>query len=215
MDGEVAAVMAARSGDRQAFGWLVERYQRPVFNLAYRMLGTAGDAEDAAQEAFLKAYRALDGYDPRRSFSTWLLSITAHHCIDCIRRRHLREVSLDGMPAWRRQAGPALDPEAEAQAGERARLVRAALALLPAEYRLVVVLRYWQDLGYAEIAEVLGESESAVKSRLHRARRRLAEVLCAPQPGSWAGGPEERRAPGAVAAALDGSSECVAIAPAS
>ena len=82
MNKEIAWVDAAVAGDTRAFDRLVERYQKPVFSLAFRMLGNRDEAEDAAQEAFLKAYRALGSYDRRRSFSTWLLSITAHHCID-------------------------------------------------------------------------------------------------------------------------------------
>jgi len=175
VDEEAVLIERARSGDREAFGQLVERYQRPVFSLSYRMLGSAADAEDAAQESFLKAYRGLRAYDASRAFSTWLLSIAAHHCIDRIRRRHIREVPLDAVAAW--QSAAELGPQASAERVAEANAVRAGLALLPEEYRVVVVLRYWHELGYAEIADILGESESAVKSRLHRARQRLAECL--------------------------------------
>lgn len=77
------------AGDQQAFGELVQHYERDVFNLAYRMLNNRGEAEDAAQEAFLRAYTNLDRYDRERSFKTWLLSITSNHCIDRLRRRRL------------------------------------------------------------------------------------------------------------------------------
>lgn len=170
-------VHAARNGDRQAFGRLVDLYQRPVFSLAYRMLGNAADAEDAAQEAFLRAFRSLGGYDASRAFSTWILSIAAHYCIDRIRRRRMTEVSLDAVAPPRWQASPLADPETRADRAAEAERVRAGLAALPEEYRVVVILRYWHDMGYCEIAAILGESESAVKSRLHRARRRLAEYL--------------------------------------
>ncbi len=185
---EQAWVTAARGGDRRAFEALVERYQRPVYNLALRMLGRAEDAEDAGQEVFLRAYRALPAYDSARPFSTWLLSIAAHHCIDRIRRRRMHEVSLDALPPWRQLAAPAVDPEDHAVADDHARRVRALLQLLPEDYRLVVVLRYWHDFGYSEIAALTGESESAIKSRLHRARRQLAEHVAAIDPVGGATG---------------------------
>ena len=78
----------AIEGDDDAFAQLVELYQKPVYNLCYRMLGTPGDAEDAAQEAFLRAYKNLRRYDRNRSFATWLLSIASHYCIDQLRKRH-------------------------------------------------------------------------------------------------------------------------------
>jgi RNA polymerase sigma-70 factor (ECF subfamily) len=195
---EAEFVRAARAGDRDAFGRLVESYQRPVFSLAYRMLGSALEAEDAAQEAFLRAYRALGSYDASRPFSTWLLSITAHHCIDRIRRRRMQEVSLEALPACRAELSLDGNPEATAERDGEAERVRCGLASLPEGYRVVVVLRYWHDLGYGEIAGILGESESAVKSRLHRARRRLAEFLPEAAPAA-SGAPGAPGGPGAAA----------------
>lgn len=214
MDGEVALIEAAREGDRGAFGQLVERYERPVFSLAYRMMGNASDAEDAAQEAFFKAFRALGSYDAGRSFSTWLLSITAHHCIDRIRRRKNNEVSLDGMPQYRWQPGTSVDPQVAAERSGEAETVRAGLAALPEDYRVVVVLRYWHDLGYSEIASILGESESAIKSRLHRARRRLAEFLLEVDALPPARPADSGRGGAPAFSAAEGRSTCSAIAPA-
>jgi RNA polymerase sigma-70 factor (ECF subfamily) len=191
MNSEGKWVEAACAGDRTAFARLVELFQRPVFSLCYRMLGNPSDAEDAAQEAFLKAYRALAAYDPGRPFSTWLLAIAAHDCIDRIRRRRLQEVSLDAMPRWRWKPAEVDDPEDVVVESDEAAHMARLLAQLPEDYRLVVVLRYWHDLGYAEIAEILGDTESAVKSRLHRARRQLAVALAAEahsrEPGRPAG----------------------------
>lgn len=178
-EGVPRLVRAARDGDRGAFGLLVERYERPVFSLAYRLLGDDAEAEDAAQESFLRAWRALGRYDFERPFSTWLLSITAHFCIDRLRRRRPGE-SLDALPAWRQPPSDGADPEAEALRAVQADRVQRALGLLPDDYRLVVVLRYWHDLGYGEIADILDDTESAVKSRLHRARRQLAGLLVPP-----------------------------------
>jgi RNA polymerase sigma-70 factor (ECF subfamily) len=165
------------------------------------MLGDHGDAEDAAQEAFLKAYRALNRYDIKRSFSTWLLAVTAHHCIDKLRRRRLSVVSLEALPPWRWVPVETVDPERHVEMSDRADEVTGLLQTLPDDYRLVLVLRYWHDLGYAEIAELTGDTVSAVKSRLHRARRQLALQL----------GPEYERGDGQKAGAgYDGASEAAA-----
>lgn len=177
MEGEAAWIEAAGGGDKRAFEQLVLAYQKPVFSLAYRMLGNPRDAEDAAQESFVRCYRALGSYDRRRPFSTWLLSIVAHHCIDRLRRQRLREVSLDGLPTWRWMPGDAVDPESAAEDAELTDQVGRLLLELPEDYRLALVLRYWHDLGYEEISEVTGQTVSAVKSRLHRARRQLAEIM--------------------------------------
>ena len=95
MTDEMTWINQARQGDDEAFTNLVETYQKPVYNLCYRMLGEAEAAEDAAQETFLKVYQNLARYDRTRSFATWLLSIAAHHCIDRLRRRRFPSVSID------------------------------------------------------------------------------------------------------------------------
>lgn len=168
----------ARRGDKSAFGQLIEAYQGPVFNLAYRMLGNRGEAEEAAQEAFIRAYTRLDTYDPSRKFSTWMLSITSNYCVDLLRKRRALLLSLDqSLPPH-----PALmsdrddNPEVQAADSEREAMVQALLEHLPEDYRQAVVLRYWYDLSYEEIADVMETSVSAIKSRLFRARRQLAEV---------------------------------------
>ena len=168
----------ARRGDKFAFGQLIEAYQGPVYNLAYRMLGNSGEAEEAAQEAFIRAYTRLDSYDPTHKFSTWLLSITSNYCIDQIRKRRAVLLSIDEpLPPH-----PALHsdnnkgPEAVYIAQEREELVQNLLSELPDEYRQAVVLRYWYDMAYEEIAEVQKTTVSAVKSRLFRARRMLADA---------------------------------------
>ncbi len=182
---EPLLVQRTLAGDQQAFGELVQRYERDVFNLAYRMLNERTEAEDAAQEAFLRAYANLERYDPDRSFKTWILSITSNHCIDRLRRRRLVWLSLEEEPMM---PHPALTsdipgPEEAALTNERNVLVQGLLDDLNPDYRLAVVLRYWYDLSYAEIAEMLDTTESAVKSRLFRARQALAEHLDA-QPAS-------------------------------
>lgn len=177
-DEEQVWLEQARQGDKFAFGRLIEAYQGPVYNLAYRMLGNRGEAEEAAQEAFIRAYTRLDTYDPSRKFSTWMLSITSNYCIDLLRKRRALLLSLDQpLPPH-----PALmsdreeNPEAQASDTEREQMVQALLEHLPEDYRQAVVLRYWYDLSYEEIADVMDTTISAIKSRLFRARRQLAEV---------------------------------------
>jgi RNA polymerase sigma-70 factor (ECF subfamily) len=168
----------ARHGDRDAFGKLIGAYQTPVFNLAYRMLGNADEAEQAAQEAFIRAWTRLDAYDPAHKFSTWLLSITSNYCIDQIRKRRAILLSIDEPlpthPALMSETSSG--PEARVAESERQVVVQNLLETLPADYRQAVVLRYWYDMSYEEIAEVMETTVSAIKSRLFRARRQLANT---------------------------------------
>lgn len=177
-DEEQVWLERARKGDRVAFGRLVEAYQGPVYNLAYRMLNNRGEAEEAAQEAFIRAYTRLDSYDPQRKFSTWLLSITSNYCIDLIRKRRATLLSIEEPlpPHPALMSDRADGPEAQAVNHEREALVQTLLATLPEDYRETVILRYWYDMSYEEIAEVMDTTVSAIKSRLFRARRQLAEA---------------------------------------
>ncbi len=175
---DLALALQARQGSDEAFTQLVERHQAHVYNLCYRMLGEAEAAEDAAQETFLRAYQNLHRYDRSRPFTTWLLSIGAHYCIDRLRRRKLPAFSMDEERddgTTFEFADPAsLDPEAESvEREERDRLHR-LLSKLDATDRAAVILRYWYDCSEVEIAQSLKLTVSAVKSRLHRSRRALA-----------------------------------------
>jgi RNA polymerase sigma-70 factor (ECF subfamily) len=164
-------------GDQQAFTELVSRYQRSVFNLTYRMLGEAREAEDAAQEAFLRAYKHLERYDLNRSFKTWLLSIASNYCIDRLRKRRLTWLSFDEpLPPHPALTSDEVAPEKAVLLDERAQAVQEMLDSLPPDYRAAVVLRYWHDMPYAQIADALDTTESAIKSRLFRARQMLAET---------------------------------------
>jgi RNA polymerase sigma-70 factor (ECF subfamily) len=177
---EIGWIEQTLRGEQVAFGQLMHRYAGAVYNLAYRMLGDAQDAEDASQEIFLRAYTRLTSFDRTRRFSTWLLSIASNYCIDRLRRRRFAWLTLDdvafSLPSHER------GPERSALDREERDRVQAALRRLPDHYRLVLVLRYWQEMSYNEIAQVTGLTESALKTRLHRARHMLAEAL----------GPEEK-----------------------
>jgi RNA polymerase sigma-70 factor, ECF subfamily len=175
-DEEQTWVMQARRGDQRAFGRLVEAYQRPVFNLTYRMLGNVEEAEDAAQEAFLRAYSRLGQYDPEMKFSTWLFSIANHHCIDRLRKRRTTVISIDDNPVLQNLEGAELRPERHALQQEARIEVQAMLERLAPEYRTPLVLRYWEEMSYEEIAETMKVTVATVKSRLFRARQQLAAI---------------------------------------
>ena len=163
--------------DHAGFTAVVEEHQVAVHNLCYRMLGDSHLAEDAAQETFLRAFRAQDRYDPTRSVRTWLLSIAAHHCIDELRRRAL----LTWLPIRENPVlDPSLGPEASLVQREAEVEVRRLLEGLKPEERAAIVLRYWHDMSVEEIAEAMNASAHAVRTRLYHARRRLAASGAAP-----------------------------------
>lgn len=171
-------VARALDGDQDAFTDLVMDYNRAVYNLTYRMLGDTVEAEDAAQEAFLRAYRSLDRYDSQRSFKTWVLSIASHYCIDVIRKRRVGWLSLDDfLPGEVMAALESRSVEELAMDGERERTIQHLLKLLKPDERAIIALRYWNDLSYEEIAEMLHTNVGVVKSRLFRARQALANRI--------------------------------------
>jgi RNA polymerase sigma-70 factor (ECF subfamily) len=169
-------VREARAGSKQAFGRLVEAYQRPVYNLTYRMLGNAQEAEDAAQETFLRAYSRLKQFDPNHKFSTWIFSIANHHCIDRLRKRHGGSVSIDDNPVLQNLEEETPQPEANVLDAEASAQLQALLNRLDPDYRMPLILRYWEDYSYEQIAETLELTVPAVKSRLFRARKQIAEL---------------------------------------
>lgn len=170
---ELVWLEQARRGDLTAFSQLVAVFQAPVFNLAYRMLGNAAEAEDAVQETFVRMYTKLHTYQPERKLSSWVFSITSHYCIDRLRRRRGVALSLDDEPLAATLPAHAPGPEELAQRAEACDEVQRLVERLAPAYRVPVILRYWHDLSYAEIADVMGLTVQAVKSRLHRARLQL------------------------------------------
>ncbi len=175
-DQETFWIEQARQGDDGAFGCLVEAYQKPVFSLCYRMLGNSRDAEDAAQESFIRAYRYLNKYDPDRSFATWLLSIASHYCIDRMRKRRLQTVSTDVLPPEVVPDRNAPNPEKVFRDEEKEFAIQRLLKDLKPTDRAAIILRYWHEYSEKEIAEALDLTVSAVKSRLYRSRQLLADA---------------------------------------
>jgi RNA polymerase sigma-70 factor (ECF subfamily) len=171
-------VNAAMDGDEDSFAEIVYTFQDSVYNLCYRMLGERTEAEDATQEAFLRAYLNLSRYDQNRSFKTWVLTIASNHCIDRIRKRRMQFTSIDEpTPATLALSSDDPLPEQVTLSNERSQEVQELLDELQSDYRAAVVLRYWYDYSYAEIAEIMDTTESAIKSRLFRARQMLAEKI--------------------------------------
>jgi len=174
MDEEKIRLQEAISGDASAFGNLVEAYSQSVFNLCYRMLGDPFEAEDAAQETFIRAYKSLKRYDSERPFSTWVLSIAAHYCIDQLRRRKMKLVPFEALP-YEEIRDPSPNPEVNISINEDQEQIRRLLDMLSPTDRAAIVMFYWYEFSYDEISDALQISLSAVKSRLHRARRTLAQ----------------------------------------
>jgi RNA polymerase sigma-70 factor (ECF subfamily) len=177
-------VARARAGEEGAFRSLLRRHQRDVFNLAFRILRNREDAEDAAQEVFLRIYRSLGQYDPERPFRNWLLRITHNLCIDLLRRRRIATVSLgeplrrdEGEIEWELPDPSAADPLEALVGKEEKELVEEAIAKLGPTLRSAIVLRHVQGLRYEEIADVLGIPLGTVKVRLFRARAAIADLL--------------------------------------
>jgi len=160
------------AGHGEAFGTLVERYDRAVYHLAYRTVRDAEEARDVAQEAFFKAFRSLKTFRPEAKFSTWIFSITYHACCDRLARR--KRYSNEELPD---RADPGSGPEQEAIAGEEARRLRAAIARLPEKYRSVITLYHLQGRQYEEIAQVLEIPIGTVKTHLFRAKEQLRRML--------------------------------------
>lgn len=169
-------VVAAQSGDSKAFDDLVRLTYADTYALAYRLTGNQEDAGDVTQEAYLRAFRGLRRFRGEAQFGTWMYRITSNCAATHLgrRRRHLH-AELDDDCAI--EESPVACPELRAEAGDLRRRLDAAIGLLPAKLRAVVVLRDVYDLSHEDIATALGISETAAKVRLHRARRRLRSDL--------------------------------------
>lgn len=179
---EVAGLVSRScSGDLSAFNELVEMYQQLVYNVAYRMLGDRGMAEDATQEAFLSAYRSLPKFRGG-NFRSWLLRIATNACYDQLRYRKSRpQVSLEALTADPRSQAPLADPrespEERALNAETRQAVERGLARLSPDQRLVLILCDMQGFSYEEAAQAIGASLGTVKSRLSRGRAQLRDYL--------------------------------------
>jgi len=164
-------------GDADAYAALVERYGGRVYNIALRITNDRDAANDCAQEAFIRAYRALHQYDPTLPFGPWLYRITTNASLNHVQRWHARETPVDELPE--RSAEIDEGPEATAVRREEVAEVVAAMADLPAAYRAALTLRHMQQLSYQEVADALGIPLGTVKTHLHRARAALKVRIAA------------------------------------
>ncbi len=169
---ELGLIHSAQRCDRQAFGELVARYRDGVVNVIYRMCGDAELAEDAAQEAFIRAWQHLPKYRPEAPFRNWVYRIASNVALDTLRRE--REMAdVDELPIAARTPGP----EAVAEQNERAVMVQRAVLALPEASRVVLILREYEGLSYQEIADMVQIPIGTVMSRLNYARTRLRDML--------------------------------------
>ncbi len=184
VSGQAFSLEALRKGDRAEFARLVEAYYPTIYRVALRLTGSAQDAEDVLQETFLKAYRHLNGFDGRSSLSTWLYRIATNEALMLLRKQKPGQVSMDEpiqTEEGEQEPMQIVDwcclPEEEFMSAEAQKELDQAVARLPASLRAVFLLRDIEGLSTQETGEVLNLSETAVKTRLSRARLRLREVL--------------------------------------
>jgi RNA polymerase sigma-70 factor (ECF subfamily) len=187
---DAALVAQAQAGCHAALSTLLERYDRSAYAIAFRLMGNHADASDAAQEALLRVFTALQNFQGNSAFSTWLYRIVTNTCLDALRRRgRSRMQSMEEM-AVAIEVDALLAHEAQVSAGpaERAEqrelqeVVQREIDRLPPDYKAVIVLRDIRGYTYPEIAEILGTSVGTIKSRLFRARRALRALLVAHAP---------------------------------
>jgi len=198
-DDDAGVVKRCLAGEERAYRILVERYQARIFSLALRMVRQREDAQDLTQETFVRMFRAAERYDPNRPFAAWLFTIASRLCIDHLRRRRMKTVSLS-QPEFESGEERTMDvvdqgpgPDELTTRAEEEKRVQALIDSLPPHYKIVVMLRHQQDLAYDEIASALDLPLGTVKARIHRARLLLrgrleGKAVRAKDPG--AGEPE-------------------------
>src|SRR5690606_3246457 len=170
-------------GDQEAFGEIVELFKDKVFHLCYRMLGNRHEAEDIAQEAFARAYVNIHSFNQKRKFSTWLYRIATNLCIDRIRKKKpdyfldAEVAGTDGLTMYSQIAAEGKSPDSEVETLELQEIVQREILRLPDKYRVVIILRYIDDLSLNEISEVLDMPLGTVKTRIHRGREALRKQL--------------------------------------
>lgn len=171
------------NGDQEAFEEIVIHFQHRLYQVCYRMLNNAAEAEDIAQEAFVRAYVNLESYDQKRKFSTWLYRIATNLCIDRIRKKkpdyHLdAEVpGTEGLDMYSQIAADQELPEEEVEKMEMQERIQYEVSRLPDKYRTIIILRYMEDLQLQEIADILEMPLGTVKTRVHRGREALRQQM--------------------------------------
>ena len=172
-DDDPRLVERCLEGDRDALAELVVRYQRPIYHLAFRMLGNVEDAREITQGVFLKVAERLDEYDPGHKFFSWIYRITINASLNLLRRNRHEELRGEDPDV----ADERMDPEASLNAAQQSALVQRALLGLKLENRAVLTLRHFAECSYKEIGEILDLDEKTVKSRLYEGRQQLKILL--------------------------------------
>jgi RNA polymerase sigma-70 factor (ECF subfamily) len=169
-------ITQTKAGNQTAFSQIVDKYQKPVYNICFHMLKNGEEAEDAAQEVFLRAFSKLDTYDESRQFSTWLFAIASHYCMDRWKKRRFQLVSWDDLKNMLSDR-EASQPEKVMMNIEASQEVHDMLQTLRPDYRMVVILKYWHGMSYEEIAQTMDTTVSTIKSKLFRARKMMAKAV--------------------------------------
>jgi RNA polymerase sigma-70 factor (ECF subfamily) len=186
---DFSLIQEARNGEQKAFSILLDRYRDAIFRTVLKMVHNKEDADDLTIEAFGKAFHKLESYQPKYAFSTWLFRIAINNCIDHIRKKRLNFLSIDepvddtaeqDFAANLKSYG--LNPEECIIRSQRMQLTRSTLEKLNLKYRLMIELRYFEELSYDEISTELDMPIGTVKAQLHRAREAMYELLS--QPGA-------------------------------
>lgn len=172
-------VQKTLDGDMDSFSVLVERYEKQIYSLTYRLANNPEDARDMAQEVFIHIYKVLDKYDQDRKFFSWMYKVATNVCYNALRRgKNEQSVSLDKVIEIMPLIGwPETQPEQQYERKETQELVRQAVADLPEKYRVPLVLRYLQEMSYKEIAEYMDLPLTTIETRLYRGKAMLQKKL--------------------------------------
>lgn len=174
--GEAYKINRVKQGDTEAFSWLVDTYKNMVYTLCIRMLNNEADAEEAAQDVFVKVFRALPGFQQKSKFSTWLYRIAYNQCISVIRKKVKMIDLVDEMHDQEVDEGDINGLE-KITAQERSRVLQLAIEALPETDSVVVTLFYYEELSLDEIAEITGLTSSNIRTKLHRSRKKMYQVI--------------------------------------
>jgi RNA polymerase sigma-70 factor (ECF subfamily) len=170
-------IEAVRKGNVQAFSFLVEKYQKLVYTLALKLLKKPEEAEEMAQDTFIKAYQKLDSYEGKSKFSTWLYSITYNGCISELRKRRIEFKSLDDRQISDQDEQKMHDYYRETKKEDQEKYLNMALEKLPEDDQVLVTLYYYENQSMDEISLISGLTVSNVKIKIHRARKKMQELL--------------------------------------
>ncbi len=183
-DEDAKLIRSCLKGDEKSFEILLNKYKGPVFSICLRMVRNRDDAEDLAQDLFIRVFNILDRYNPAFPFSNWIYRITSNLCIDFLRKKKRKKLlsidcPIDGkdgeMP--RQFVSTRIGPDREMELTEKMKILEESIGTLPEPYRIIVILRHQQHLSYEEISDMLAIPLGTVKARIHRARKIIVDFF--------------------------------------